>query len=179
MKQLDYYIQEKLKINETSFMLEKLKITSNTKVNAKQSFTDEELMDDYNRVDGSYTKAEKQKFANKYDVNSNKFKEIQAVILDKLRENRHNKKDFNENDVIYFYRMNIPDTPYRKAKEFFDKEPIEFIEYLKSYFENESEYFKKARAAFRRFGSFSRISGADRHQLNMYNNVIKYLEEYK
>ena len=33
MKQLDNFIHEKLKISETSFMLEKLKITSNTKIN--------------------------------------------------------------------------------------------------------------------------------------------------
>ena len=164
-------------ININNFIQEKLKINSKSQVNIKQKFTDEELRHDYTAVNGAYTKAEKQEYALKYDIMTNKFREIQLVILDKLRENRHNKKEYDEKDVHDFYRMNIPDTPYRKSKEFFDKEPIEFIEYLKSYFENESEHFKRARQSLRRFGSFSRISIADRHQLNMYNNVIKYLEE--
>lgn len=166
-------------ININNFILEKLKINSKSQVIDNQKFTDKELRDDYNAVRGAYTKAQKQEYAIKYDIITNKFREIQLVILDKLRENRHNKKEYDENDVHDFYRMDIPDTPYKKSKEFFDKEPIEFIEYLKSYFENESEHFKRARASFRRFGGYHGISIADRHQLNMYNNVIKYLEENK
>ena len=166
-------------ININNFIQEKLKINTKSQVNTKQKFTDEELRHDYTAVNGAYTKAEKQEYALKYDIMTNKFREIQLVILDKLRENRHNKKEYDEKDVHDFYRMNIPDTPYRKSKEFFNKEPIEFIEYLKSYFENESEHFKRARQSLRRLSSFSRISIADRHQLNMYNNVIKYLEENK
>lgn len=165
-------------ININNFIQEKLKINSKSQVNTKQTFTDEELRHDYTAVNGTYTKAEKQEYAHKYDIDSNKFREIQLVILDKLRENRHNKKEYDKNDAHDFYRFDIPDT-YKKSKEFFDKEPIEFIEYLKSYFENESEHFKRARQSLRRLSSFSRISIADRHQLTMYNNVIKYLEENK
>ena len=163
-----------IKIN--NFIQEKLKINSKSQVNTQQKFTDEELRHDYTAVNGAYTKAEKQEYAFKYDVMTNKFREIQLVILDKLRENRHNKKEYDKNDAHDFYRFGVPDT-YKKTKEFFDKEPIEFIEYLKSYFENESSAFRNAREMFRRFGSFSRISIANRHQLTMYNNVIKYLEE--
>lgn len=165
-------------ININNFIQEKLKINSKSQVNTKQTFTDEELRHDYTAVNGAYTKAEKQEYAHKYDIDSNKFREIQLVILDKLRENRHNKKEYDKNDAHDFYRFDIPDT-YKKSKEFFDKEPIEFIEYLKSYFENESSAFRNAREMFRRFGRMSSISIANRHQLNMYNNVIKYLEENK
>ena len=165
-------------ININDFIQEKLKINSKSQVNTKQTFTDEELRHDYTLVSGAYTKAEKQEYAHKYDIDSNKFREIQLVILDKLRENRHNKKEYDKNDAHDFYRFDIPDT-YKKSKEFFDKEPIEFIEYLKTFFENESDYFKRARQSLRRLGSFSRISIADRHQLTMYNNVVKYLEENK
>ena len=165
-------------ININNFIQEKLKINSKSQVIDNQKFTDKELRNDYNEVSGVYTKAEKQEFAIKYDIMTNKFREIQLVILDKLRENRHNKKDYDENDVHDFYRMNIPDTPYKKVKDFFDKEPIEFIEYLKSYFENESKHFRMAQISMKRFG-YHGMSIADRHQINMYNNVVKYLEENK
>ena len=160
----------------TTYIQEGLKITSKTKVN-DFNFTDEEMRKDYTAVSSCDTKAEKQEYAKKYGVNSNKFREIQLVILDFLRKNRFKKKDYDVNDVRDFYRIDIPDTPYRKSKDFFEKEPIEFVEYLKSFFENESEHFKRAKQAFRRYGSFSKISMADRHQLNMYNNVVKYLLE--
>ena len=165
-------------ININNFIQEKLKINSKSQVNTKQKFTDEELRHDYTAVNGAYTKAEKIEYARKYDIDSNKFREIQLVILDKLRENRHNKKEYDENDVRDFYRMNIPDTPYKKSKEFFDKEPIEFIEYLKTFFENESQHFRRAQISMKRFG-YRGMSIADRHQINMYNNVVKYLEENK
>jgi len=165
-------------ININNFIQEKLKINSKSQVNTKQTFTDEELRNDYNEVKNAFSKSEKLPFMQKYDVDTNKIEVICQKILELLQENRHNKKEYDENDVHDFYRMNIPDT-YKKSKEFFDKEPIEFIEYLKSYFENESEHFKRARQSFRHLGSFSRISIADRHQLTMYNNVIKYLEENK
>lgn len=161
--------------NLIDIIQEKLKINKDTKIGA--TYTDEELRKDWNAVYNSFSLSDKKPYKQKYGVDSNKKEDIQQAISLLLRDNRHKKDKFDENDVHDFYRMNIPDTPYRKSKDFFDKEPIEFIEYLKSYFENESEYFKRARAAFRRFGSFSRISIADRHQLNMYNNVTKYLEE--
>ena len=127
-----------------NYINEGIKIGSNTKVN-NFNYSDEEMRKDYNDVSNCYTKAEKQKYARKYGVNSNKFREIQLVILDFLRKNRFKKKDYDVNDVRDFYRIDIPDTPYRKSKDFFDKEPIEFIEYFKSFFENESEHFKRAR----------------------------------
>ena len=79
MININNFIQEKLKIGKTSFMLEKLKINSQSQINTKQSFTDEELMKDYNEVSGAYTKAEKQEFAIKYDIVTNKIREIQIV----------------------------------------------------------------------------------------------------
>jgi len=164
-------------ININNFIQEKLKINSKSQVNTKQNFTDEELRDDYEEVKVSFSKSEKLPFIQKYDVDANKIEVICQKILELLQENRHHKKDYNQDDAMDFYRMNIPDTPYKKSKEFFDKEPIEFIEYLKSYFEKESQPFKRARESFRRIGRMSGISMADRHQLNMYNNVIKYLEE--
>ena len=165
-------------ININNFIQEKLKINSKSQVNTKQTFTDEELRNDYQEVKNAFSKSEKLPFMQKYDVDANKIEVICQKILELLRENRHNKKEYDKNDAHDFYRFDIPDT-YKKSKEFFDKEPIEFIEYLKSYFENESEYFKRAQQSLRRMGSFSRISIADRHQLTMYNNVIKYLEENK
>ena len=165
-------------ININNFIQEKLKINSKSQVNIKPNFTDEELRDDYEEVKNSFSKSEKLPFMRKYDIDANKIEVICQKILELLRENRHNKKKYDEKDVHDFYRMNIPDTPYKKVKDFFDKEPIEFIEYLKSYFENESKHFRMAQISMKRFG-YHGMSIADRHQINMYNNVIKYLEENK
>ena len=77
---------------------EKLIINKNLNIKEKE-FTDEELRNDYNEVSGAYTKAEKEPFKDKYGVNSNKFRDIQLVILDHLRENRKKKKDLKIDDL--------------------------------------------------------------------------------
>lgn len=48
---------------------EKLKLDQNIK---DQSFTDEELMDDYERVNGAFSKSEKKPFMDKYACDINK-----------------------------------------------------------------------------------------------------------
>ena len=64
--------------NLYNIIFEKLIINANSK---KKQYTPEELRKDYNDVEWAMTKAEKQLFAKKYDVNSNKYKDIQYKIL--------------------------------------------------------------------------------------------------
>ena len=114
--------------NLKDIISEKLIINKNIKVKEKE-FTDEELRDDYEEVSGAYTKAEKEPFKDKYGVNSNKFRDIQLVILDHLRENRKKKKDFTADDFRDFIRLE-PSERYEKFAELLDKEPKEFVEFL-------------------------------------------------
>lgn len=120
--------------NIIDFINEKLKIRSNSKVN-NQSFTDEELMADYSTITGSYLKSEKEPLAIKYNVSSLKMRDIQIAILDELRENRKNKKEFTIDDVRYFIKYDAPDS-YARYKPYLDKESKEFVEYLLEYYKN-------------------------------------------
>ena len=92
-------------INLYNYIIEKLVINKNIgKVN---KFTDEELESDYNTVWHAITKNEKKVIADKYGVNIYKIRDIQIEILNILRENRKNKKEFTPNDSQNFFRYDI------------------------------------------------------------------------
>lgn len=149
MKQLNQFINEKLKLDQ----------------NIKdQTFTDEELMDDYEGVTNSFSKSDKKPYMDKYACDINKIRDIQLVILDLLRENRQKRKDFNDKDVRYFLRYDIPWARYEKAKEYMDKEPKDFIEYVLDYYE----------AKARKIHPF-RQSIAEKYTLRIYNSLKRYL----
>lgn len=147
-------------------ILEKLTITANSKINQEKIFTDEELRNDYSEVGGAYTKAEKQVFCNKYHVNSNKIREIQIVILDKLRENRQTKKEFTQDDVHDFLRYDLPEK-YEKFVDYLDKEPKEFVEYI---LESYKDIIKRNRIVI-----YAPRSIADKHTIKRYEQLKKYL----
>lgn len=119
--------------NLIQFIQEGIKINSKSKINTKLSFNDDELRHDYNEVSGAYTKAEKQVFAKKYEITSNKIREIQLVILDYLRENRLKKNKFTNDDVKDFLRYDLPEK-YDKLEEYLNKEQIDFIKYVLEYY---------------------------------------------
>lgn len=150
MKQLNDYIIEKFKIN------------SNTVNN--NDFKDEELMDDYETVNMAFSKSEKKPFMDKYGVEINKIKDIQLDILNRLRENRQKKKEFNDEDVKFFMRFDIPWGKYDKAKEYLDKEPRDFLEYVLEYYEKKTKKIHPTRQSI-----------ADKYTLKIYNSLKKYL----
>ena len=61
---------------------------------------------DYERVD-SLTGNEKKELANEYGV-SNKIKDIQKAILLKMREERKTRKEFTNEDITNFTRLDFP-----------------------------------------------------------------------
>ena len=151
MKTIDFYIQEKLVISKD--------ISSN--------FSDEELEKDYNKVWSAITKKEKEIIANKYGITEICIRPIQIGILDLLRKNRKNKKEFTDKDIVNFLRYDIPDT-YNKFEAYLKEESNEFVKYLlKRYKEKINE-----KNIIGRFG----ISIADRHLLKIYDNIKKYIE---
>lgn len=148
-------------------ILEGLKINSKSKINYIY-FTDEELRNDYEEVSMAYTKAEKQKFANKYGIQSNKILEIQQRIIEILRDNRQEKKKFDMEDFKDFIRLNLPER-YDKLKEYFDKEPKEFLDFLYKYYDNKTSRTRNYAP--------SRLSINDRYQIKRYNQIKNYLQE--
>ena len=153
--------------NLIEFIQEGLKITSKTKVN-DFDYTEDEMRHDYKIVSGAYEKAEKQFYATKYGIQSNKIHEIGVRIAEFLRDNRHKKKKFDELDFSDFYHLGIPEK-YDKLKEYLDKEPKEFLDFL-------YEHYDKMTTKTR-YRAPSSISINDRHQIKRYNQIKKYLQE--
>ena len=157
MKNIKDIILEKL-INE------KLIINKNLNIKEKE-FTDEELRNDYNDVSWA-TKTEKEPYKDKYGVNSNKFRDIQLVILDHLRENRQKKKDFTTDDFRDFMRLNPPER-YEKFSELLDKESKEFVEFLLKTYETIIKH--------KHINIWNPRSIADKSTVRRLTNLKKYL----
>lgn len=151
MKQLKLYISEGLKIDKNIHV-------------HKENFSDEELRDDYECVTGAFSKSDKEPFMIKYDCDINKIRNIQLVILNKLRENRQNKKEFDEDDVIYFRRFDMPWGRYEKLKTYLDQEPKEFLEYVLQYYVQKCKKINPYRHSI-----------ADGYTLRICDNLKKYL----
>lgn len=147
MKNLNNYILEKLNVKD-------IKI---------KNFTDEELLNDYETVRMAYTKKEKEPLAIKYDVSSIKMRDIELAILDKLRENRFNKKEYERQDISNFYKYDIPDR-YDRLKIYLDKEPKEFIKYLLDFLIDKAKKYNK-----------NYLSPANKHTIRTIANLKKYL----
>ena len=117
-------------------------------------------------VNVSYiTKNEKKVIADKYGVNIYKIRDIQIEILNILRENRKNKKEFTPNDSQNFFRYDIPDR-YDKFKKYLEEESTEFVEWL---FERYKNKFSKINTTYRSY--------ADNHVIRVYNNLKRYLNK--
>jgi len=147
-----------------NYIVEKLKISSKSKIN-NYNFTDEELRKDYNNVEYAITKAEKQAFAQKYEIQTNKYRDIQLVILDK-------------DDITDFNRFDIKDKEYI---DYLDQEPIEFVETLFEYYEDQAKkrnILKWAGFVNQRNIGY-KISIADKYLLKKYNTLKTYLENHK
>jgi len=151
MKQITNYIQEGLRINK------------NTTVRKKE-FTDEELRHDYECVNMAFSKSEKEPYMVKYDTTINKIRDIQLVILDKLRKNRQNKKEFDEKDIRDFCRFDMPWGRYEKLKTYLDQEPKEFLQYVLQYYEQKCKKIHPYRHSI-----------ADKYTLRIRDNLKKYL----
>lgn len=155
MKQIENFINEKLIINK------------NTKVEKKE-FTDNELRDDYQEVSTSYTKAEKEKFCEKYGLNTTKIRDIQIAILNELRENRKKKNTYKDSDVVDFIRYDISNVP-AKFNSYLDEEPKEFVEAILKYYEKKDA---------KRYNSIRpwNLSANDKYILKRIDLLKKYLK---
>ena len=154
----------------SNFIIEKLIINKNSKA---KTVNDEELENDYQSVRNSFTKSEKKAIADKYGCTDYRIKPIMDIILDKFRENRHYKKEFNNEDIKHFFRYDPPET-YDKFKKFLEQEPENFIIYLSEFYE---EKIKNNKMIQKYKYSPNLLSYSDRRVLKIANNLKKYIEE--
>ena len=162
MKQIKNFITEKLHLNKSSVLVK------------DSGYTDEELRQDYKDVEYALTKAEKQKYASKYHIQTNKFREIQLEILKYLQMNRQNKKEFNLDDLRDFWRFDF------KEKEFLDhlkEEPIEFVQTLYINYDKNCKSRNIGPYANSHTMRSSNLSIADRYLLRKYEKIKKYLND--
>lgn len=153
MKKLIKYIQEKLIINKDTEVIHEL--------------TPEVMRNDYNEVWGATSKKEKKEIADKYACDDIRIRPIQIAILDKLRELRFDKDEYDTDDRLDFFRYDIPQV-YNRLKIWLDKEPIEFVQYL-------SYVYTKLTSKINPF----RCSIADKRKLDLAKGFKRYLNEHK
>ena len=138
-------------------------------------YSENKLISDYEVLDNMPTKAVKLSIASEYGLESAKTKEIQKAIIKAMVAVRHEKSSFNESDIKWFNRLDIPST-YKRALPFFEAGPIEFIEYVK-------EHVKAKLISRRLFNPDTNsvrnvnMSSADKYLVTRYNNYMKFLTE--
>ena len=91
----------------------------------------EELRNDYKNV-GSWeiSNAEKKEFAAKYGSPTNKAKDIQKMILLRLKELRKSRTDFTKDDIKDFTELNTNISVYNRFVEAISEEPVEFARFF-------------------------------------------------
>ena len=112
MKGLVTYINETIDSNNVKYL----------------GYSMEEMIADYNILDNYPTMAQKKEIALKYGIESKKVKEIEHEILLQMRALRFEKKEFDNMDVRFYYRLDVPEKTKLQA------ESTEFVMFLKDRF---------------------------------------------
>lgn len=140
-----------------------------------RKYSENKMISDYEVLDNMPSKSVKTSIAAEYGLSSTKTKEIQKVILEAMVSARREKTSFNESDIKWFNRLDVPST-YKKALPFFEAESIAFIEYVK-------ENVKAKLISRRLFNTDTNsvrnvnMSIADKYLVTRYNNYMKFLSE--
>ena len=112
MKGIVTYINETIDFNNVKYL----------------GYSMQEMIADYNILDNYPTTTQKKELALKYGIESKKVKEIEHEILLQMRALRFNKKEFDNTDIRFYYRLDVPE----KTK--LEGECTQFITFLKDYF---------------------------------------------
>lgn len=132
----------------------------------------EEMIADYNTLDDYPTMAQKKEIALKYGIESKKVKEIEHEILLQMRALRFEKKEFDNTDLRFYYRLEVPE----KTK--LQGESTAFILFLKdSLFKKiqERKLDKKVSLAKTRDWNYY-MTGSDRSTIMDYLKCIDVLD---
>ena len=156
MKGLVTYINETIDSNNVKYL----------------GYSMDEMIADYNILDNYPTMVQKKEIALKYGIESKKVKEIEHEILLQMRALRFEKKEFDNMDLRFYYRLDVPE----KTK--LQGESTEFIMFLKdSFFKKmqERKLDKKVSIAKIRDWNYY-ITSADRSLILDYLKCIDILD---
>ena len=112
MKGIVTYINETIDFNNVKYL----------------GYSMQEMIADYTILGDYPTMTQKKELALKYGIESKKVKEIEHEILLQMRALRFNKKEFDNTDIRFYYKLDVPE----KTK--IAGESTEFIMFLKDYF---------------------------------------------
>lgn len=138
-----------------------------------------ELIADYTLLNEMPSMSEKKALATKYGIESKKAKEIQNMVLVAMRGERKTRTIFDDTDLRYFLKFDIPEK-YDKAVKFYELESPDFLRYIMNVFWNklvERKLDNKLTYVNSRDTYY--LSIADKYLIRRYLNVKKYLEEIK
>lgn len=133
----------------------------------KESY--EELKQDYTNADGA-SGNEKKALSSKYGT-ANKVKDIQKAILLKMREERHTRKEFNNEDVNNFNRLDFPE---KKLYDELGEEPIEFVRFYADYYIQNLKKRRLDKMVGQKLNSYN-TSISDRYVIKRYETILAYL----
>lgn len=133
----------------------------------KESY--EELKQDYTNADGA-SGNEKKALSSKYGT-ANKVKDIQKAILLKMREERHNRKEFTNEDVNNFNRLEFPE---KKLYDELGEEPIEFVRFYADYYLQQLKKRRLDKMVGQKLNSYN-SSISDRYLIKRYETILAYL----
>lgn len=137
-----------------------------------------ELIADYTLLNDYPSMNEKKALAAKYGIESKKAKEIQEMVLVAMRGERKTRTEFDEIDLRYFSRFEIPET-YAKAVPYYELESIEFLNYvLNIYWGNIVEKKLENKISLANSRGYG-ICAAHKYIIKRYLNLKRYLEEIK
>lgn len=145
----------------------------------------EEMTKDYDIISDYPDTATKKSIASKYGITSKKSADIQKAILVAIRNERNNRHEYSDDDIIWFKRLSDMPSRYKTLCIWLDEESLDFIDFMRAYYE-ETLKSKKSK-----FGSLFDLknsakgrdwnyamSAADKYLIDTYNNLNQYIEEH-
>ncbi len=131
-----------------------------------------EMIADYDILDDYPTMAQKKEIALKYGIESKKVKEIEHEILLQMRALRFEKKDFDNTDIRFYYKLDVPE----KTK--LQRESTAFIMFLKdSFFKRMQERKLDKKVSLAKIKDWNyHLSWADRSLILDYLKCIDILD---
>lgn len=129
----------------------------------------EEYINDYKESD-SVSGNEKKALAEKYHT-SPKIKDIQKAILFKMRDERHTRTEFRDEDITNFSRLDFPERDFEK---YLAEEPIEFVRFYADHYLQMLKKKHLDRLIGQKLNGYN-TSISDRYHIKRYTTILNYL----
>lgn len=146
----------------------------------------EEMISDYTNLVESPDTTTKKNLASKYGIVSKKAADIQQAILIAMRNERKDRHNFTEDDILYFRRLSGMPSRYKTLCVWLEDESLDFVKFMKDFYEQKLKSNKsrlgtlfdlKGSTRGRDWNYF--MSASDKFQIDTYNNLVQYIDEHE